>query len=158
MVWSTTNAKPQQLSTFQIIRRCIRDVITICSCAYLAKWLWMFNKEYGSIRNTITMIYGFIMILWTPRFSPRSIIYSMFAVGAYGAVVKYIWFHVNRDYLELICKSLSLMFGLKSLYLVSGLYWLRAYSPENLNSSTMWNGIIMHYVSRSLIAMMKSCP
>lgn len=127
----TTRQSSFQLTKFQIARRFIRDAISISTYGYLAKWLWCFDREYGSLRNIMTMVYGFVCLLWTPRLSPRSISYSIFAVGLYGFFLKWMWWSVNRDYLGLICKSLALLFGAKSFFLIWGLATvLRAdYSP-----------------------------
>ena len=67
------------------------------------------------------MLYGFTCLLWTPRFTPRSVVYTFFAIGIYGFVVKWMWWSVNRSYLELGCKVLSVVFGVKSMYLMWGL-------------------------------------
>jgi len=67
------------------------------------------------------MIYGFICLLWTPRFTPRSILYSLSVVGVFGFLVKLMWWSVNQDYLGIICKSLSVVFGVKSAYLLLGM-------------------------------------
>ena len=109
------------ISSIRKTRRCIRDVISIISYIYLETWLWSFNNEYNTMRNKMTMIYGFTCLLWTPRLSPRSIIYSVFGVAGLGMIVKWMWWNVNRDYLWYICKSLSVLFGVKSIYLALGL-------------------------------------
>jgi len=103
------------------IRKTIRDVISIISYIYLATWLWSFNNEYDAMRNKMTMVYGFTCLLWTPRLSPRSIMYSVFGVAGFGVIVKWMWWNVNRDYLLYICKALSLLFGVKSVNLALGL-------------------------------------
>lgn len=108
-------------SNFQIARRCIRDAISITTYGYLARWLWNFNREFGSLRNVMTMLYGFVCLIWTPRLRPRSVSYSIFAVGIYGFLVKILWWNVNRDYLGLVCKTLSVVFGSKSVHLMVGL-------------------------------------
>ena len=107
-----------KLSPLRKTTRCIRDAVSICTYAYLARWLWSFERDFGNYRNIMTMVYGFICLIWTPRVTPRSIAYSIFAVGFYGIVIKWLWWSVNRDYLGFICKSLSLLFGLKSIYLI----------------------------------------
>jgi hypothetical protein len=66
----------------------------------------------------MTMVYGFICLVWSPRITPRSIAYSIFAVGVYGIVIKWLWWSVNRDYVGFICKILSLLFGFKSMYMI----------------------------------------
>mmetsp|Transcript_8375 Transcript_8375/g.14674 ORF Transcript_8375/g.14674 Transcript_8375/m.14674 type:complete len:125 (-) Transcript_8375:138-512(-) len=101
--------------------RWIRNVISISTYGYLAKWLWCFDREYGSLRNIMTMVYGFVCLLWTPRFTPRSMVSTFFVIGMYGFVVKWMWWNVNRDYLGFICKTLSVMFGGKSVHLLLGL-------------------------------------
>lgn len=111
--------KTSKLSPLRKTTRCIRDAISICTYAYLARWLWSFERDFGNYRNIMTMVYGFICLIWTPRVTPRSIAYSIFAVGLYGIVIKWLWWSVNRDYLGFICKSLSLLFGLKSIYLIA---------------------------------------
>ena len=110
--------KTSQLSPLRKTVRCIRDAVSICTYAYLARWLWSFDRQFGSYRNMMTMVYGFICLIWTPRVTPRSIAFSIFAVGCYGIVIKWLWWSVNQDYLGFICKSLSLLFGLKSIYII----------------------------------------
>ena len=82
-----------------------------------------FNNEYNTMRNKMTMIYWFTCLLWTPRLSPRSIMYSVFGVAGFGVLVKWMWWNVNRDYLWYICKSLSVLVGVKSVNLALGLSW-----------------------------------
>ena len=113
--------KTSQLSPLRKTVRCIRDAVSICTYAYLARWLWSFDRQFGNYRNMMTMVYGFICLIWTPRVTPRSIAFSIFAVGCYGIVIKWLWWSVNQDYLGFICKSLSLLFGLKIIYIIWGL-------------------------------------
>jgi hypothetical protein len=111
-------AETSQLSPIRKTLRCFRDVVSISTYSYLARWLWSFDREFGNYRNTMTMVYGFICLVWSPRITPRSIAYSIFAVGVYGIVIKWLWWSVNRDYVGFICKILSLLFGFKSMYMI----------------------------------------
>lgn len=105
-------------STFRIVR----DVITISTYAYLAMWLWQWNREYiSNVRNNMTMSYGLLCLVWSPRLSPRSIFYSVFVIGVYGWMIQWMWRSVNRDWLWVFCRSMSIVFGGKSLY---KMYWL----------------------------------
>jgi hypothetical protein len=113
--------KISRLSPLRKTTRCIRDAVSICTYAYLARWLWSFDRQFGNYRNMMTMVYGFICLIWTPRVTLRSIAYSIFAVGFYGTVIKWLWWSVNQDYLVFISKSLSLLFGLKSICIILGL-------------------------------------
>jgi len=104
------------------IRRIVRDVITIISYAYLAMWLWQWNKEYiNNVRNNMTVGYGLLCLVWSPRLSPRSVFYSVFVIGLYGWMIKGMWWSVNRDWLWICCRSMSMVFGGKSVY---KMYWL----------------------------------
>lgn len=79
------------------IRRIVRDVITIITYAYLAMWLWQWNKEYiNNVRNNMTMGYGLLCLVWSLRLSPRSVFYSVFVVGLYGWMIKWMWWSVNE--------------------------------------------------------------
>ena len=111
--------KASQLSPLRKTTRCVRDVLSFCTYAYLARLMWSFERDFGNYRNIMTIVYGFICLIWTPRITLRSIAYSIFAVGFYGIVIKWLWWNVNRDYLGFICKSLSLLFGLKSIYVIA---------------------------------------
>jgi hypothetical protein len=99
--------------------RCIRHVISIVACAHCARWLWSFQHEFGFNWNTLTMIIGFF---WTPRsvinlnptFFSKGIVKVSFVMGMYG-IMKLI---VRDYYIELVCKSLSLIAGLKCIYLI----------------------------------------
>jgi hypothetical protein len=67
------------------IRRIVRDVITIITYAYLAMWLWQWNKEYiNNVRNNMTMGYGLLCLVWSPRLSPKvySAAYSLLGCTA----------------------------------------------------------------------------
>ena len=74
----------------------------------------------------MTMIYGFLCLLWSPRFTSRSIVYSVVVIGCYGWFVKTTW-SLNRDFVAMICKVLSLVFAAKSLHLTYGILkdWLQ---------------------------------
>jgi hypothetical protein len=102
-------------------RRWIRDVVSVVTYGYLARWLWSFERDYGNLRNIMTMAYGFVCLLWTPRFTPRSMMYTVFAVGVYGFVIKSMWWTVNRDYLRWGSKALAAVFGVKCARLTLGL-------------------------------------
>ena len=78
-----------------------------------------FKREDYLLYYTMAMVYGFTCLLWTPRLSPRSIMYSVFGVAGFGVI--WMWWNVNRDYLLYICKALSLLFGVKSVNLALGL-------------------------------------
>ena len=117
--------KKQQQNPLRFIRSCRRiviDVITITTYAYLAIWLWQWNREYiSSVRNNMTMSYGHLCLAWSPRLSPRSVIYSIFVIGIYGWIIQWMWSSVNRDWLWVFCRFMSIVFGGKSIY---NLYWL----------------------------------
>ena len=101
------------------IRRITRDVITIITYAYLAIWLWQWNREYiSSVRNNMTMGYGLLCLVWSPRLSPRSLFYSVFVIGIYGWLIKWMWLSMNRDWIWIICRILSIVFGGKSIYTI----------------------------------------
>ena len=116
--------KQQQnpLGFIRAARRIVIDVITITTYAYLAIWLWQWNREYiSNVRNNMTMSYGLLCLAWSPRLSPRSVIYSIFVIGIYGYMIQWMWRSVNRDWLWVFCRFMSIIFGGKSIY---NLYWL----------------------------------
>jgi hypothetical protein len=69
----------------------------------------------------MTMVYGLLCLTYSPRLSPRSIFYATFIIGVYGYVIQWMWWSVNRDWLWIACRCLSIVFGMKSLY---KLYWM----------------------------------
>lgn len=110
------------LGYIRSIRRIVRDVIAITTYAYLAMWLWQWNRQYiSNVRNNMTMTSGLLCLVWSPRLSPRSIFYSIFVIGIYGWMMQWMWWSVNRDWLWAFCRFMSIVFGGKSLY---KMYWL----------------------------------
>lgn len=93
--------------------RRIRDVISIVAYAHCARWLWSFQREFGFNWNTLTMMYGF---LWTPRATTlgKGIVYVSFTIGLYG-IMRWI---IRDYYMEIVCKSMSLISGLKCIYMI----------------------------------------
>lgn len=124
MMMMKKGGKQQQnrIGCIRDIRRIVRDVITIITYAHLAMWLWQWNREYiSNVRNNMTMGYGILCLVWSPRLSPRSIVYSVFVIGLYGMMIKWMWWSVNRDWLWVFCRIMSIVFGGKIVY---KMYWL----------------------------------
>ena len=69
------------------------------------------------MRNKTTMIHGFTCFYGHLVYHQE--VYSVFGVAGLGMIVKWMWWNVNR--LWYICKSLSVLFGVKSVNLVLGI-------------------------------------